>query len=329
MKMKQNGLENSEESSRILSIDVFKGLSITLMTFVNSLAFFENVPAWTKHAGDYGVTYVDLIAPFFIFMLALNFTLSFKKRVEMFGRKKAYLRFLRRYLIFIAIGLVLFLEVDVDTLILRWGTLQVLGTAGLIHLSIAEMKSYYRLIIGTILLIIHQIMLSTDLSFIIYDGIEGGLIGSLSWASMMIFSSVITDAIWNEKKWKLFFLGGLIFIISGIITGLYFGISRAYMSLPYVLVSVGASSVIYFIIHFIFDIAPVRWEVIKQEKILSVSGKNAFLLYIIHLLLISLEYELIPLSIEWTIILSVAIVNVVIILVLGFFMDKYKIYLII
>ena len=45
--MNENQIENTEESSRILSIDVFKGLSITLMTFVNSLAFFENVPAWT------------------------------------------------------------------------------------------------------------------------------------------------------------------------------------------------------------------------------------------------------------------------------------------
>ena len=327
--MMENQMENTERSSRILSIDVFKGLSITLMTFVNTLAFFNNVPAWTKHAGDYGITYVDFIAPFFIFMLALNFTLSFKKRVEKYGRKKAYLRFIRRYLIFIIIGLVLFLDVDVNTFVVRWGTLQVLGTAGLIHLSIAEMKSLSRLIIGTILLILHQIMLSTDLSFIIYDGIEGGLIGSLSWASMMILSSVITDAVWNEKKWKHFFLGGLIFIISGVITGFLFGISRAYMSLPYVLISVGASSLIYYIIHLIFDIASVKWEMIQREKTLSSSGKNAFSLYTIHLLLISIEYELIPLDVEWLIILSVAIVNVIVILIIGFFMDKYHFYLII
>lgn len=326
--MIEDQIKNLEKPSRILSIDEFKGLSIILMTFVNSLAFFENVPAWTKHAGDYGVTYVDLIAPFFIFMLALNFTLSFKKRLEMFGRKKAYLRFVRRYLIFIAIGLVLFIEVDADTLVLHWGTLQVLGTAGLIHLSIAELKSLYRLIIGAVLLIIHQIMLLTDLSFIIYDGIEGGLIGSLSWVSMMIFSSIISDAIWKEKKWKYFFLGGLVFIFSGFITGLFLGISRAYMSLPYVLLSVGASSIVYYFIHLIFDITSVKWEMIQREKVLSKSGKNAFFLYIIHLIIISLEYELIPLDIEWIIILTVAIINVIIILVIGFVMDRYKIYLI-
>lgn len=327
--MKENQIESTEESSRILSIDVFKGLSITMMTFVNSLAFFENVPTWTKHAGDYGVTYVDLIAPFFIFMLALNFTLSFKKRVEKFGRKKAYLRFLRRYLIFIGVGLVLFIEIDNDMFIFHWGTLQVLGTAGLIHLFIAETKSVYRFIIGIFILILHQILLSTDLSFIIYDGIEGGLFGSLSWGAMMIFSSVIADALLYEKKWKLFLVGGLILLILGIITGIFFGISRAYMSLPYVLISVGASSIIYYLIYLIFDVASIKWKILQKEKILSTCGKNAFILYIFHLLLISIGFELIPLNIEWLVILSIAIFNVILILTIGFFMNAYKIFLII
>ena len=318
-----------ENDSRILSIDVFKGLSITLMTFVNSLAFFENVPAWTRHAGDYGITYVDLIAPFFIFMMALNFTLSFKKRLESSGRKKAYLRFLRRYLIFIGIGLVLFLEVDVNTFQLRWGTLQVLGMAGLIHLTVAELKSVYRLIIGVFLLIFHQWMLSTPLALVIFEGIEGGILGSLSWASMMIFSSVLAESIWEVKKWKKLLLGGLIFLFLGIFLGFFLGISRSYMTLPYVLISVGASSVIYYTFHVIFDIASDKLSFLKKERILSASGKNAFGLYIFHLLLISLGFELIPLNIEWVSLFLFAISNVVIILTIGYLMDKYKFYLVI
>lgn len=327
--MNETQAKTIEDSSRILSIDVFKGLSITLMTFVNSLAFFENVPAWTRHAGNYGLTYVDLIAPFFIFMMALNFTLSFKKRLERFGRRKAYLRFLKRYLIFIGIGLVLFLEVDVNTFQFHWGTLQVLGTAGLIHLTVAEFKSVYRLVVGVILLIFHQWMLSTPLALVIYEGIEGGILGSLSWASMMIFSSVIAEAIWEEKKWKKILIGGLIFLFLGSFLGIFFGISRSYMTMPYVLISVGASSVIYYTFHVIFDIASDKFFLLKNEKILSASGKNAFGLYIFHLLLISLGFELIPLNIEWVPLFLFAISNVVIILTIGYLMDKYKFYLVI
>jgi predicted acyltransferase len=327
--MNETQIETVEKASRILSIDVFKGLSITLMTFVNSLAFFENVPAWTRHAGDYGITYVDLIAPFFIFMMALNFTLSFKKRLERFGRRKAYLRFLRRYLIFIGIGLILFLEVDVNTFQLHWGTLQVLGMAGLIHLTVAELKSVYRLIVGSFLIIIHQWMLSTSLALVIYEGIEGGVLGSLSWASIMIFSSVLAEALWDREKWKKLMLGGLIFLFLGIFLGIYFGISRSYMTLPYVLISVGASSVIYYVFHLIFDIASKKLYLLKKERILSASGKNAFVLYIFHLLMISLGFELIPLNVEWLIAFLIAMSNVIIILTIGYLMDKYKFYLII
>jgi predicted acyltransferase len=327
--MNETKTETIENTSRILSIDVFKGLSITLMTFVNSLTLFKNIPAWTRHAGNYGITYVDLIAPFFIFMMALNFTLSFKKRLEQYGRKRIYLRFLRRYLIFIGIGLVLFLEVDINIFQLHWGTLQVLGMAGLIHLTVAELKSVYRLIVGSLLIIIHQWMLSTPLALIIYEGIEGGVVGSLSWASMMIFFSVLAEAIWDIKKWKRFMLGGLIFLFLGIILGFVFGISRSYMTLPYVLISVGASSIIYYAFYVIFDIASNKLYLLKKEIILSPSGKNAFGLYIFHLLLISLGFELIPLNVEWLIAFLIATSNVVIILMIGYVMDKYKIYLII
>ena len=58
--------EQRSQSKRYISIDVFKAISITLMVYVNTLRPYENVPAWSKHAVDFGLTFVDLIAPFFI-----------------------------------------------------------------------------------------------------------------------------------------------------------------------------------------------------------------------------------------------------------------------
>ena len=72
---------------RFISIGIFKAISIILMVYVNTLRPYENVPAWSKHAVDYGLTFVDLIAPFFIFMLVLNTNLSYHKRLETYGRK--------------------------------------------------------------------------------------------------------------------------------------------------------------------------------------------------------------------------------------------------
>ena len=135
---------------RFLSIDVFKGLTVVLMVFVNTLAIYENVPSWSKHAGDFGLTYVDLIAPFFVFMLALNMNISYQKRKEKFGRKKAVLRFIRKFLIFITIiGSVLYSNFNeslsfswyfILVLILYpfWGLIQQFMMLGIISQNLAS-----------------------------------------------------------------------------------------------------------------------------------------------------------------------------------------------
>lgn len=323
----------SLESNRFISIDVFKGLAIALMVFVNTLTPFDMLPAWTHHAGEYGLTYVDLVAPFFIFMLALNFTVSFKRHLESSGRRKAYLRHLRRYLIFIGIGLFLFIDVSESGLILRWGTLQVLGMSGLLFLPFAEAKSLIKLIVGLFYVIIHQLLLFTSLNNVIYDSIEGGILGCLSWGSMMIFSSVIAEGIKKDIKWRYFLLGGLLFLIIGIITSFFWGISRGYMTLSYVFISVGASSILYYVIYLLFE-QRGRNPIFKNEKILSPSGKNAFILFLLHIITLYFFYFIIPFSsillpqdMKWVVIILVALLNVSIILFIGYFLDKKKIYL--
>ena len=141
----------TKQNRRILSVDVFKGLTVLLMVFLNSFHPYDDVPAWTKHAGDYGLTYVDLVAPFFVFMLALNMDISYKRRVEKFGKKRALSRFIRRFLIFIGIGLLLTIYIDLDGFYFRWGTLQVLGFSGLMVLPLLELKPFVKLIFAIIL----------------------------------------------------------------------------------------------------------------------------------------------------------------------------------
>ena len=38
------------ETGRVVSIDVFRGLTIFLMIFVNTVAGVSNIPLWLKHA---------------------------------------------------------------------------------------------------------------------------------------------------------------------------------------------------------------------------------------------------------------------------------------
>ncbi len=330
-----NEIDNTKtlESNRFVSIDVFKGFAIALMVFVNTLSPFDVIPSWTHHAGEYGLTYVDLIAPFFIFMLALNFTVSFKRHLERDGRRKAYIRHLRRYLFFIGIGLFMFIDVSESGLILRWGTLQVLGMSGLLFLPFAEVKPLIKLIVGSFYIILHQLLLFTSLNIIIYDSIEGGILGCLSWGSMMIFSNVIAEGLKKDVKWRYFLLGGLFFLIIGIITSFFWGISRGYMTLPYVFISVGVSSVLYYIIYLLFENRGKN-PIFKNEKILSPSGKNAFILFLLHIITLYFFYEMIPFfynfipeDMKWLVVLLFAVLNTSIILLIGYFLDKKKLYL--
>ncbi|MHA2255838.1 MAG: heparan-alpha-glucosaminide N-acetyltransferase domain-containing protein, partial [Candidatus Heimdallarchaeaceae archaeon] len=82
-----------EKKIRFLSIDLFRGLAIVGMIFVNILSEFDNTPSWSKHAVDYGLTYVDLIAPFFIFAISLTYKMSFDSTLKREGYVKAYTRF--------------------------------------------------------------------------------------------------------------------------------------------------------------------------------------------------------------------------------------------
>ena len=60
-------------SSRILSIDIFRGLTILVMIFVNDLAEVKGLPWWTYHlpGNVNGMTYVDMVFPFFLFIVGI------------------------------------------------------------------------------------------------------------------------------------------------------------------------------------------------------------------------------------------------------------------
>lgn len=321
----------TNQKRRILSIDVFKGLTILLMVFLNTFHPYDDVPAWSKHAGEYGLTYVDLVAPFFVFMLALNMKISYKRRVEKFGKKRAAFRFFRRFLIFIAIGLLLTIYIDYDGFYFRWGTLQVLGFSGLMVLPLLELKSSVKLTFAIIFMVLHQLILLTPASVIIYDSVEGGILAVLSWGSMMILSSFLSEGLGKGKEHvKHYFLyGGLICLLIGIGTGFIWGVSRPYISMPYILISVGVASMLYYLLYFIFEEWGTTYNFIKKERIFSVVGKNAFIFYLIHMLIAYTIYSIFPFDTPSIILFPLAIVHTAFIWLLAYYMNKFEIFIVI
>ena len=70
--------EHSLPNRRILAIDVFRGLTILTMVFVNELAAIKNILSWITHmpADANAMTFVDLVFPAFLFIVGMSIPFS-------------------------------------------------------------------------------------------------------------------------------------------------------------------------------------------------------------------------------------------------------------
>src|SRR5271167_3706539 len=94
-------------STRLYSLDVFRGATIAAMILVNNPG--NDTPyALLEHAKWNGWTPTDLIFPFFLFIVGVSLTLSFRSRIERGDSKRTLLlHSLRRSAIIFLMGLFL------------------------------------------------------------------------------------------------------------------------------------------------------------------------------------------------------------------------------
>jgi heparan-alpha-glucosaminide N-acetyltransferase len=95
---------------RIVSIDIFRGLTMAVMIFVNELDGVEGLPWWTHHAhaSENVMTYVDMVFPFFLFVLGMSLPLSVTQRLKRNPSLPAlWLHVFLRFLGLLALGLIL------------------------------------------------------------------------------------------------------------------------------------------------------------------------------------------------------------------------------
>jgi len=64
------------ETKRLLSIDIFRGLTVILMTIVNNPGDWEHIYAPLEHAEWHGYTLTDLVFPSFLFIVGISTVLA-------------------------------------------------------------------------------------------------------------------------------------------------------------------------------------------------------------------------------------------------------------
>jgi heparan-alpha-glucosaminide N-acetyltransferase len=120
---------------RVLSLDIFRGLTMLVMIFVNDVAGIHDLPWWTYHMppGVNGMTYVDVVLPSFLFILGMAIPLAVRKRLEMGdSMPRLWGHILLRAASLVVLGLVLANASKVDPRLTGihpglWGVLALVG----------------------------------------------------------------------------------------------------------------------------------------------------------------------------------------------------------
>src|SRR5260370_758869 len=82
----QIGIQTSTttQAPRVASIDIFRGLTMIVMVFVNDLAAVKGLHWWNYHAPARvdAMTYVDMVFPAFLFILGMAIPLATEQRLR-------------------------------------------------------------------------------------------------------------------------------------------------------------------------------------------------------------------------------------------------------
>lgn len=202
------------KKDRLLSLDVFRGITIAAMILVNDPGAWSHVYSPLLHAKWHGCTPTDLVFPFFLFMVGLAVSLGSPKEGE--ARREITKKIAKRSLYLFLIGLFLNAFPNFDLANLRIpGVLQRIG---LVFLAIGIMHHYIssktQVIIGSGLLIFYWLLMT----FVPVPGIGQANLDPDTNFAAWFDRLFLTGHMWrNTDTWDP---EGLLSTLPAIVTGL-------------------------------------------------------------------------------------------------------------
>lgn len=300
-------------TQRLMSLDVFRGLTIASMMLVNNAGDWSHVYTPLEHAEWHGWTFTDTVFPFFLWIVGVAMTLSFAKRVERGdNRHRLALHTVRRFAIIFGIGLLLngFPYYHLDRIRIM-GVLQRIAicylAAGLIFLY-TKVRGQVLWIAG--LLITYWLLMTLVpvpgigaghlwdpennlsswldrqlLSGHLYSGTKTwdpeGTISTLPAIATTLFGILMGHLLRARKpaaeKAVWMFIAGNVLIFAGLCANMWMPINKKIWTPPYCLFMAGIASVVFAICYWFVDIRGWR----KWTKPLAIYGMNAIAVYIL------------------------------------------------
>ncbi len=300
--------KGTSATGRLISLDVFRGITIAGMILVNNPGSWEHIYSPLEHAAWHGLTPTDLVFPFFLFIVGVSITLALARRAESTeNRRDVYLKIVRRTLIIFALGLILggFPYYDLQTIRIP-GVLQRIAVCYLIT-SVIFLNTRWQTqaIIAAALLVIYCVIMM----FVPVPGfgagnleMEGNLaayvdrmvLGAHKWkplydpegilstipAIATTLCGVLTGHLLRSKRTALekvsaMFVAGMAALVVGWIWSFWFPVNKALWTSSYVLVTAGMALQLLAFCYWLIDIKGYSgWA-----KPFLIFGTNALALY--------------------------------------------------
>lgn len=305
--------------NRVISVDIFRGLTIVLMILVNTPGTWSSVYAPFLHAEWHGYTPTDMVFPFFLFIVGTSIAFAYKNKK---GTISTYKKISVRSLKLIGLGLFLgafsisfpFIK---DFEIIRFpGVLQRIGIV-FFFAAILFINFNWKSLLGicAVLLVGYWLLMG----YVPVEGVEStferapnnlanyldvkvfgthsyksdydpeGLLStlpSIASALLGIFTGLILTSKKEKKEITLLILGGTMLIL-GHLWDLAFPINKALWSSSFVLVTAGWANILLALIYYLSDVRGLKFG-----SIFKYAGANAITVYFLSSFVTKLFYSI-------------------------------------
>jgi predicted acyltransferase len=302
------------KTSRLLSLDVFRGITVALMILVNSpgnpLTY-----SWLEHSAWNGCTLADLVFPFFLFIVGVSITFTLKKAQERgLTLQQLVPKILRRAVILLLLGLLLNAfpyHFDIGT-IRVFGVLQRIAVCYfIVALLFLTTRIAAQAIIMCLLMLGYWLMMTHIPS---YDlTIEGnfatyidrlifapthlyrnafdpeGFLSTLPAVATTLLGSLtgawLLTAHGHKQKLKGMTTFGFLALLAGWLWGFSFPINKSLWSSSYVLWTGGFALLTLAVCYWLIEVK--SWK--KWAKPFELFGVNAMLAYVFHVFFLKVQ----------------------------------------
>ncbi len=218
--------------NRLLSLDVFRGMTVAGMVLVNNPGSWSAIYAPLEHAPWNGATPTDFIFPFFVFIVGIAIPLALGKRVDEGGiTRDVYLKIFRRAAIIFSLGLFQMAFPLFDMAHLRFpGVLQRIAVCYLVaSLVFLHTNWKQQTIIAAFCLLVYWAVMMLAI-------VPGGLAGDLSlegnFAGYIDRLIIGQNHIWSASKFYdpegiLSTIPAIATCLAGVLTGTWLKTKRA------------------------------------------------------------------------------------------------------